>query len=104
MNKITGYKLMRIRKDGSLGPLFINRGMRVPVGKWVWAKEYPTKGYSVRLGWHAVEQPIAPHLAKHEDRVWCKVELAGYRMYDRPAAQGEQWILANRMKVLEVIG
>lgn len=104
MNKTIGYKLMRIRKDGSLGPLFINRQMRVPVGKWMWAHEFPTNGYAIRKGWHAVEQPIAPHLAKHEDRVWCEVELMGFRMYDRPTAQGERWILANRMRVNRVLG
>jgi hypothetical protein len=26
------YKLFRVRRDGSIGPLFINRNLRIPVG------------------------------------------------------------------------
>jgi len=103
-NTMIGYKLMRKRRDGTLGPLFINRSMTVPVGKWMWAKENPTPGFAVRKGWHACVTPEAPHLAKGDDRVWCKVELYGYRFFERPAAQGGRWILANRMRVLEEIG
>lgn len=51
------YKLLRLRKDGSLGPLFINRRMRVPVGEWLSAENHPTKGYAVRQGWHATTAP-----------------------------------------------
>lgn len=31
----TGYKLFRLRKDGTLGPLFINASLRVPQRGWV---------------------------------------------------------------------
>ena len=33
-----GYKLFRRRKDGTLGPLFINARLCVPVGQTVSAK------------------------------------------------------------------
>lgn len=93
--------------DGTLSPLFISKSMTVPIGKWMWAKENPTPGFAVRKGWHACVAPEAPHLAKepkHENRVWCKVELFDYRYFQRPTSQGGRWLLANRMKVLEVIG
>jgi hypothetical protein len=100
---ITAYKLLRLRKDGSLGPLFINARLRVPVGVWLRAESHPTKGFAVRPGWHCTSEPVAPHLSK-KGRVWCKVEITGVTPFHRPAAQGGLWFLARRMRVIEVIG
>jgi hypothetical protein len=97
-----GYKLFRIRKDGTLGPLFINARLRVPVGEWLEAEDHPTKGYAHRPGWHAAATPCAPHLSE-KGRVWCKVELEGVRRYPRPESQGGEWLLADRLRVLEVM-
>ena len=98
-----GYKLFKLRKDGTLGPLFINARLRVPVGQWLEAEDHPTKGYAHRPGWHAAATPNAPHLSE-KGRVWCKVELKGVRRYPRPESQGGEWLLADRLKVLEVLG
>jgi hypothetical protein len=95
----TAYKLFRVRADGSLGPLFINRRQRVPMGEWVPAEAHPTAGYKVRPGWHAVPQPVAPHLSER-GRAWYRVELADVTTYDRPMAQGGTWYTAERMRVL----
>jgi hypothetical protein len=57
------YKLIRKLKDGSLSPLFINKKSRIPVGEWMVAEEYPTKGFSVRKGWHCTLVPADPHLS-----------------------------------------
>jgi len=91
-----GYKLFRRRRDGSLGPLFINRKQRVPVGEWLEAEAHRTKGYAFRPGWHACMTPYAPHLRQGGDRVWARVELEGCEFHDRPAAQGGTWILAGQ--------
>ena len=96
------YKLFRERKDGTLGPLFINAKMRVPIGQWLPAEDHPTKGYAHRPGWHATLQPIAPHLST-KGRVWVKVEIEDYRKFDRPQSQGGTWVLAKRMKVLQKV-
>jgi hypothetical protein len=100
---MVGYKLFRQRKNGTLGPLFINRKLIVPVGQWLDAENHPTKGYAVRPGWHACFQCFAPHLRQGGDRVWCKVELEGIKEYDRPECQGGKWILADKLKVLEIL-
>ena len=97
------WKLFRRRKDGSLGPLFINRRQRVPVGEWIEAEDHRTKRYSHRPGWHAMMKPVAPHLRQGGDRVWCKVEVMGVKYYDRPENQGGKWVLAQWLKVVEVI-
>lgn len=73
-----GYKLFRQRRDGTLGPLFINRSQVVPVGEWLCAEAHPTKGFAFRPGWHATLVPVAPHLRQGGDRVWAKVELDGW--------------------------
>ena len=93
------YKLLRKRKNGTLGPLFINRKQIIPVSKWLPAENHPTKGYAVRPGWHATSKPEAPHLSMR-DRVWARVEITGYEKLVRPKSQGGVWWLAKKMKVL----
>jgi hypothetical protein len=97
-----GYKLFRLRKDGSLGPLFINARLRVPVGTWLPAEDHPTKGYAHRPGWHIMAKPEAPHLSER-GRVWAEVEFEDHETYQRPRAQGGHWYLAKRMRVLRVL-
>lgn len=98
------YKLFRLRKDGTLGPLFINARQRVQLGQWLQAEDHPTKGFAHRPGWHCMAEPVAPHLKMGPTRVWCRVELGGkITTHKRPEAQGGTWYLAGRMKVLEVM-
>ena len=97
---ITAYKLLRVRRDGSLGPLFIGRHIVIPIGKWLKAKSIPTKGFALRIGWHACSAPYAPHLSK-KNRIWCKVSLKGIRKYYRPKTQGGLWYVAKWMRVEE---
>lgn len=101
-DKRQGWKLFRMRRDGSLGPLFINRKLRVPVGEWLEAEDHPTNGYAHRPGWHACLEPVAPHLRQGGDRVWCLVELSDCKLYDRPESQGGTWVLAKWLKVVKV--
>jgi len=97
-----GYKLLTQRKDQSLGPLFINRRQRIPIGKWLDAEAHPTKGFAFRPGWHATLRPVAPHLSTR-GRVWCKVSMTHCSKYARPESQGGTWVLAQRMKILEIL-
>lgn len=97
------YKLFRVRKDGSLGSLFINKKEKLPVGIWLEAKNYPTKGYKERMGWHCLLQPKAPHLSI-KNRKWYKVEVEpGYITFDRPEYQGGKWVLSNKIKIVKEI-
>lgn len=103
MEGMTRYKLFRQRKDGSLGPLFINAKLRIPVGQWLEAEDHPTKGFAHRPGWHLAAAPVAPHLSER-GRVWCEVETRGpERRYPRPESQGGEWILAEEMRVTRVL-
>ena len=95
------YKLLRQRKNGTLGPLFINRRQVIPVGEWLKAEAHRTKGYAFRPGWHCCIKKEAPHLSE-KDRVWAKVEVEDCYIYERPKSQGGQWVLADNMKVLEI--
>lgn len=101
-----GYKLFRRRKDGTYGPLFINRRQKLAPGEWYPAEDHPTKGYTYRPGWHICASPDhAPHL-KHDidGRVWCRVQFFDAERIQRPANQGGFWWLARRMRILyEVI-
>lgn len=101
------YKLLRIKKDGKLYPLFINKTVETPIGVWLEAECHPTKGFAVRKGWHVTMLPVAPHLKMElktgEKRVWCEVEVEDYEFYERPMCQGGMWALAQRMKIIRVI-
>ncbi len=97
-----GYKLVTQRKDGSIGPLFINRKQRLPLGLWLAAEDHPTKGFKHRPGWHVMREKNAPHL-KEEGRVWAKVKICGVTEETRPASQGGVWYLAEYMMILELL-
>lgn len=93
------FKLVRVRANGTLGPLFINRRQVLPVGVWLQAENHPTKGFAVRPGWHVTAAPVAPHLSKR-GRGWITVEVEDYIEVFRPKSQGGLWFLAQRMKVM----
>jgi len=100
------YKLLRIRKDGSLSPLFINKRSTIKIGAMNKAEAYPTKGYALRPGWHCTRLPYAPHLKtnpKHENRVWCEVEIYEYTQQRRPESQGGIWYLSKWMQIVRVL-
>lgn len=97
------YKLFRQRKDGTLGPLFINRRQVIPVGgDWMPAESHPTKGFAYRPGWHCTYRPHAPHLST-KGRVWAEVHIMETERYERPESQGGDWVLARYMRVLRVL-
>ena len=96
---IKAWKLLKLRANGTLGPLFINKKQVIPIGQWLDAEDHPTKGYAHRPGWHAAPSPSAPHLS-NKGRVWCEVQLKDWARIPRPAAQGGYWYIANKMKVV----
>lgn len=101
------YKLLRKLSDGNLYPLFIHKTIATPIGEWMQAECYPTKGFAVRKGWHYCFIPLAPHLsmklANGEQRVWVECEIEDWHTYDRPESQGGAWILAQKMKIIRKI-
>ena len=97
---MTAYKLLRARRDGTLGPLFINRKQRIPIGEQLIAEDHKTKGYAHRPGWHCCKTPEAPHLSPR-GRQWYVVDIEDIRVETRPKSQGGIWYLAQRMTVLE---
>jgi len=105
---MVAYKLVRLKKDGTLGSLFIHRQDSLPLNTWLEALEYPTKNFKVRKGWHCTFKMNAPHLkielANGEKRTWVKVEVEDWYRYSRPESMGGAWILANRMMILEIMG
>ena len=100
-----GYKLMRTRKDGSIGSLYVNRKYKVPRGRWLRAEAFDTSklGLKFRPGWHCMRLPFAPHLKLTDDRSWVKVEMRHVKKYDRPKSQGGEWYLAREIRILEVM-
>ena len=93
------FKLLRKRKDGSLGSLFLGRAVRLPIGAWLEAEDRTARGYASRPGWHCTEAPSAPHLSM-EGREWYEVEIKNFQGVKRPAHQGGYWFVAQRMKII----
>ena len=103
------YKLFKQRKDGTLGPLYINATQVIPIGVWLEAEDHPTKGFAHRPSWHCTKKKSAPHIKKNPKsgpkRVWCRVEIGGkIEPFERPEIQGGTWLLAQRLRVIEVLG
>lgn len=96
------YKLLKLRKNGTLGSLFINAKAILPLGIWLDAKPYPTKGFALRPGWHCCSKTEAPHLSK-KGRVWAEVEIEDYNEHIRPASQGGLWYTANKIKIERIL-
>lgn len=102
MSQIKGYKLVRVRKDGSLGPLFINTRFRIPMRQWLRAEAHYTPGFAFRPGWHVTAKPWAPHLSK-KGRVWAEVLIEDYQEIHRPERQGGLWYLAWRIYFVDTL-
>lgn len=102
------FKLLKLRRDGSVGPLFINARARLPVGEWMPAEAHRRKGFAFRPGWHVMANPEAPHLkdelASGQRRQWWRVEIEDFIEERRPDAQGGVWFLAQRMRLIEPLG
>ena len=98
---IKAYKLFRLRKDGTLGPLFINKKQVLPLDQWLSAEDHPTKGYAHRPGWHCLPNMEAPHLTT-KGRVWAQVVITESKEIERPESQGGAWYLANKMKIVHI--
>ena len=97
-----GYKLLRVRKDGTLGSLFINARARLPLNEWMEAMPWPTKGYQFRPQWHVLTEPHAPHLST-KGREWYEVEVENFTVMKRPESQGGVWLLAQRMRIIDKV-
>lgn len=101
-DEMIAYKLVRRRRDGSLGPLFINARLRIPLNEWLRAEAHHKKGFKFRPGWHCTAAPVAPHLSTR-DRVWVEVEIQDYEEVVRPATQGGLWYLAKRIRFIRIL-
>lgn len=96
------YKLVRLRKNGTLGSLFIHAKAVLQVGVWMEAEMFPTKGFAPRFGWHCTFLPYAPHLSE-KGRVWVECDVKNFRTYDRPESQGGEWILADNIRINRIL-
>ena len=93
------WKLFRLKKNGAITSLFIDKTRELPIDIWLTAYEHRTKGFKFRPGWHCLASPEAPHLS-NKGRVWLEVEILDYGEFKRPASQGGKWYLAKEMKIL----
>lgn len=96
------YKLCRLKKNGDITSLFINKSKPLVFGKWLTVESYPTIGYKLRPYWHCTEYPEAPHLSK-KNRVWIKLEIKDFEKFKRPTSQGNLWYLAKKIKLLKIL-
>ena len=93
------YKLFRVRKDGSIGSLFIDKKKRYNLKEWMKAKPVKTDGFEFRPGWHSLYEPKAPHLTI-KGRHWFLVEIADYTSAIRPLSQGGKWYLSDWIRII----
>ena len=102
--KLIGYKLFHVRKNLTIGPLFINKKQVIPLGEWLKAEAHRTPKFVFRPGWHICSKPEAPHIktdCKAQKRAWYKVEFFDYKVIKRPECQGGIWYIAKNIRVVE---
>lgn len=86
MKTVKTYKLFEMDQNDNLFPLFIGKNNSFPIGQWIKAQILPTKGFSVRPGFHSGQIPSAPWLMsfdgtyksqrfKYGKRVWAECEI-----------------------------
>jgi hypothetical protein len=101
------YKLLRVRKDGSIGPLFVNRKQKIPIGEWMEAIDGKPKALANRPGFHCTHSPEAGHikmrLKSGEERRWYEVEIKDYYEFPRPECQGGMWFIAKHMRIKKAL-
>jgi hypothetical protein len=98
------WKLLRRRKDGTLGSLFIDRKRVLPHSQLLRSRRCRTKGYQYRPGWHCMQKPHAPHLSM-KNRVWARVLVRDDQILatcQQPESQGGLWVLCRKMTILNV--
>jgi hypothetical protein len=96
------FKLFRVKKNGDITSLFINKTVALPVGKWIKAEPHPTKGFAFRPAWHSTEKQVAPHLSMR-GRAWFEVEIKGYQELVRPEIQGGKWYLSKWIRITKKV-
>ena len=99
-NMMKAYKLFEVKKDGSLGSLFIDKRSRYELGIEYKAGDYTKKGFAHRPGFHACSEPSAPHIKERDNRVWYVVELGDVEVFKRPKCQGGIWYLSDTMTLI----
>jgi len=100
------YKLCRLKKNGAITPLHINRTQELPLDEWLEAEHHPTKGFSPRQGFHCAPQPRVPHMlddVSFEQRVWVECEIEDFVQYKVPKSQGGMWYLAQRIRHINIL-
>lgn len=100
------FKLLRMRKDRTLGPLFFDRDKTYPLNLWLQASHSAKgpKGFAFRPGFHCCLNRKAPQLklrlATGEVRIWCTVLISNFSRLSRPESQGGMWFVAEKMFIL----
>lgn len=64
--KKVGYKLFEMDAEGNLYALFIDKNSVMPVGEWLQAGIFVTKGFSVRPGYHIGDIPDCPWVKSYD--------------------------------------
>lgn len=105
------YKLFKIRKDGTLGSLFIGASKVLPIGiemqaeKDLLVSENLKRKFTYRPFWHATSLPKADHLKIDAivKRVWAEVDIKEFTELKRPDYQGGKWFLAERLTIKKIL-
>ena len=96
------YKVLRRRKSGTLGSLYINKGAVLPVGEWLDAELHVTKGYQPQIGWTAYCNAVPPISMKGRE-LW-EVDLGGNAKTEWSSYTASwMFVVSPRMKILRPV-
>jgi hypothetical protein len=108
MKLIKTYKLFEMDQNENLFALFIGKNKTFQIGQWLKAEILPTKGFSIRPGFHSGEIPSAPWLmsangcyksqrSKYWKRVWAECEIIADNDYTEEALKTKKKCFEDRL-------
>lgn len=100
------YKVMRIKSDGMLYSVNVNRNKPYNIDEWVNAEYILTKHYHDRKGFYGFEKPDSKKykdkLHRGDRRIWVECEVADYEIVYNAHDQ-VNWVIAQKMKIIRAL-
>ena len=100
------YKVMRVKSDGMLYSINVNRRKPYNIDEWVTAEYILTKHYHDKKGFYGFEKPDVTKykykLQRGERRVWVECEVSDYEIVYYAPDQ-VNWVIAQKMKIIRAL-
>ena len=100
------YKIMRVRSDGMLYSIGVNRNKPYDIDEWYTAEHIVSRKYKTKKGFYGFEKPdnerYKTTLQRGDRRIWVECEVEDYEFYHH-VMDGATWVIAQRMRMIRAL-